>query len=79
MKREVVCSQCEEEVAPTLKKTAGAHGEFFKTVKGQAKRDFKCDQCAKQIRVGTDCYAWSIAAQAAQYHAWESLYLDLSS
>ena len=72
MKRMIACSRCR--LAPSPHDA----GEWFKRVRGSAKKDMVCDWCGDDIKEGGDCAAESMGVygRGIPYYKWEHEYIE---
>lgn len=74
MKRMIACEKCGWHLTPHFA------GEWFKRVRGIAKRGMLCDYCGTEIKKGDKCSAESVGfdEHGIPYYPWESEYIELS-
>ena len=74
MKRMIVCDKCAHKPSPNY------DGEWFKRVRGTAKKDMLCDWCCPptEIKKGDKCACESMGVYGSggPYYKWESDYLE---
>lgn len=73
MKRMIACKECADRFVKNY------DGEWFKRIKGIAKKDMLCDYCCPPtpIKQGDDCAAESMGLDRTPYYSWESEYIEV--
>lgn len=76
MKQDILCVHCNSYRILLCER----YNEKYKSVKGIALDDYKCDSCypASEIKKGDECYAFSQWLPHAPYFPWEDNYIDQS-
>jgi hypothetical protein len=68
----IACEKCSQKKSPFYE------GEWFKRVKGTAKRDMFCDYCCPPtlIKQGDKCAAESMGLDRTPYFKWEDSFIE---
>lgn len=77
MKREIICPKCEAEAHKLFPYENPFPGEHVKFVPGTSLGTYICDHCARRIKEGDPCCAFSISADYGRnpYSPWEADYV----
>ena len=80
MKREILCTNCKNDLRKLFPNDNPYEGEHIKFVSGTANHTMICDKCETSILQGTLCHAISIWADdhGIPYYPWEQDYLSNS-
>jgi hypothetical protein len=73
MKREIICIDC----ANKSKKAKEYPDEKRLFINGKSLSNYLCDHCNKEIKLNTECVAYSVYTINNPYYQWEYNYIDI--